>query len=60
MTEFGNLSLIEEREEKEGGNVVVSLPGVKKGDMASRSFRPEVSRFFSVIIIYIKLNANRN
>lgn len=31
----------------EGGNVTIRLPGVRKGDMASRSFKPEV-RVFSL------------
>ncbi|CAH0559225.1 unnamed protein product [Brassicogethes aeneus] len=47
VTEFGNVALIEEREEREGGNVAIKLPGVKKGDMASRVFKPEV-RVFSL------------
>lgn len=42
MTEFGNIALIEEREISEGGNVTIKLPGVKSGDMASRSVKPEV------------------
>ncbi|XP_050305547.1 periodic tryptophan protein 2 homolog [Anthonomus grandis grandis] len=42
LTEFGNLALIEEREEREGGNVMLKLPGVRKGDMSSRSIKPEV------------------
>lgn len=42
MTEFGNMDLIEKREEDEGGNVKIKLPGVVKGDMAARSFKPEV------------------
>ncbi|KAK7874490.1 hypothetical protein R5R35_001573 [Gryllus longicercus] len=42
MTEFGNLALVEEREDAEGGNVAIRLPGVRKGDMASRAFKPEV------------------
>jgi hypothetical protein len=42
MTEFGNLALIEQREE---GDVSIKLPGVKKGDMAARSFKPEVRIF---------------
>lgn len=42
MTEFGNLALVEEREEREGGHVALRLPGVKSGDMASRSVKPEV------------------
>ncbi|KAJ8942237.1 hypothetical protein NQ318_003084 [Aromia moschata] len=47
LTEFGNLALVEERDEREGGNVAVRLPGVRKGDMASRVFKPEV-RIFSL------------
>lgn len=42
LSEFGNLALVEEREENEGGNVTLRLPGVKSGDMASRSIKPEV------------------
>lgn len=42
MTEFGNLALVEEREESEGGKVHLRLPGVRKGDMASRILKPEV------------------
>lgn len=41
------MDLVEEREVFEGGNVKIRLPGVKKGDMASRSFKPEV-RVFSL------------
>ncbi|KAK3923293.1 Periodic tryptophan protein 2-like protein [Frankliniella fusca] len=47
MTEFGNLALVEEREEAEGGNVALKLPGVRSGDMASRNVKPEV-RVFSL------------
>lgn len=47
MTEFGNVDLVEEREVFEGGNVKIRLPGAKKGDMAARSFKPEV-RVFSL------------
>ncbi|XP_019866738.2 periodic tryptophan protein 2 homolog isoform X2 [Aethina tumida] len=47
MTEYGNVALVEEREEREGGNVAIRLPGVRKGDMASRIFKPEV-RVFSL------------
>jgi periodic tryptophan protein 2 len=42
MTEFGNMALVEEREEREGGNVAIRLPGVRSGDMAARAFKPEV------------------
>uniref|UniRef100_A0A336M8R8 CSON013792 protein n=1 Tax=Culicoides sonorensis TaxID=179676 RepID=A0A336M8R8_CULSO len=45
MTEFGNMALIEEREKLEGGNVSIKLPGVTKGDMAARKFKPEISVF---------------
>nr|XP_022904182.1 periodic tryptophan protein 2 homolog [Onthophagus taurus] len=47
MTEFGNIALIEEREPLEGGNISIKLPGVQKGDMTARSFKPEV-RVFSL------------
>lgn len=47
LSEFGNMSLVEQREELEGGNVAIRLPGVRKGDMSSRRFQPEV-RVFSV------------
>lgn len=43
MTYLGNLALVEEREEREGGNVAIKLPGVRNGDMSSRAFKPEVS-----------------
>lgn len=43
LTEFGNIALVEQREENEGGNTSIKLPGAKKGDMASRSFKPEVN-----------------
>ena len=33
---------MEEREENEGGNVTIRLPGVRKGDLASRSMKPEI------------------
>lgn len=42
MTEFGNMALIEEREDSRNGPVTLRLPGVRSGDMASRSFKPEV------------------
>lgn len=45
MTEFGNIDLVEERETKEGGNVKLKLPGVYKGDLATRTFKPEVHVF---------------
>ncbi|KAM3968341.1 periodic tryptophan protein 2 homolog [Aphomia sociella] len=42
LTEFGNMALIEERTELEGGDVAVRLPGVKDGDMGDRRVKPEV------------------
>lgn len=45
VTEFGNKALVEQREELEGGNVTIRLPGVVKGDMASRSHKPEINVF---------------
>ncbi|KAG4068090.1 hypothetical protein HA402_001515 [Bradysia odoriphaga] len=47
ITEFGNMALVEKREALEGGNVNIRLPGVQKGDMASRNYKPEI-RVFSV------------
>lgn len=41
------MALVESRDVNEGGNVAIRLPGVQKGDMASRNFKPEV-RVFSV------------
>lgn len=40
MTEFGNIALVEQREDF--NSVAVGLPGVRKGDMASRAFKPEI------------------
>ncbi|XP_053398750.1 periodic tryptophan protein 2 homolog [Mercenaria mercenaria] len=37
MTEFGSLSLVDTDEDRD-----ISLPGVKKGDMSSRHWKPEV------------------
>lgn len=42
LTEFGNMALVEERTELEGGKQQIRLPGVKGGDMASRNVKPEV------------------
>ncbi|KAJ9599045.1 hypothetical protein L9F63_010502, partial [Diploptera punctata] len=39
MTEYGNMALVEDREEDQ---VAIRLPGVRSGDMASRAFKPEV------------------
>ncbi|KAH8289010.1 hypothetical protein KR054_012537, partial [Drosophila jambulina] len=47
ITEFGNMALIEEREDLEGGKVAIRLPGVRSGDMSSRRFHQEV-RVFAV------------
>nr|AAI28481.1 Pwp2 protein [Mus musculus] len=41
MTEFGNLALIDQDAGEENG-VAVPLPGVRKGDMSSRHFKPEI------------------
>lgn len=41
------MALVEKREALEGGNVAIRLPGVQKGDMASRNYKPEI-RVFSV------------
>uniref|UniRef100_A0A8D0P1N7 Small-subunit processome Utp12 domain-containing protein n=1 Tax=Sus scrofa TaxID=9823 RepID=A0A8D0P1N7_PIG len=41
MTEFGNLALIDQDAAEEAG-VAIPLPGVKKGDMSSRHFKPEI------------------
>ncbi|XP_064489953.1 periodic tryptophan protein 2 homolog [Ornithodoros turicata] len=40
ITEFGNIALVEERDNEE--EAALALPGAKKGDMSSRSFKPEV------------------
>ncbi|XP_017295636.1 PWP2 small subunit processome component [Kryptolebias marmoratus] len=39
MTEFGSLSLVDEGD---GDKVNISLPGVRRGDMSSRHFKPEI------------------
>ncbi|KAK7814914.1 hypothetical protein U0070_026415 [Myodes glareolus] len=41
MTEFGNLALIDQDAGEENG-VAIPLPGVRKGDMSSRHFKPEI------------------
>ncbi|XP_063970652.1 periodic tryptophan protein 2 homolog [Lytechinus pictus] len=43
MTDFGNAALIDMNVGEEGQQMALSLPGVTKGDMSSRSFRPEVN-----------------
>lgn len=45
LTEFGNMALIENRQELEGGDQAIQLPGVLKGDMSSRNLKPEVNVF---------------
>lgn len=39
------MALVEQRDSLEGGNVSIRLPGVQKGDMAARNFKPEVNVF---------------
>uniref|UniRef100_A0A6Q2XEJ9 Small-subunit processome Utp12 domain-containing protein n=1 Tax=Esox lucius TaxID=8010 RepID=A0A6Q2XEJ9_ESOLU len=41
MTEFGSLALVDEGV-GDGDGVELSLPGVRKGDMSSRRFKPEI------------------
>ncbi|XP_076839632.1 PWP2 small subunit processome component [Brachyhypopomus gauderio] len=41
MTEFGSLALVDEGA-GDGDGVELSLPGVKRGDMSSRHFKPEI------------------
>lgn len=41
MTEFGNIALVDEGQGEEDGKAI-SLPGVRKGDMSSRHWKPEV------------------
>ncbi|XP_077996881.1 periodic tryptophan protein 2 homolog [Glandiceps talaboti] len=41
MTDFGSVALIDDIDDDE--QKVLSLPGVKKGDMSSRSFKPEIN-----------------
>ncbi|XP_069748532.1 PWP2 small subunit processome component [Narcine bancroftii] len=40
MTEFGSLALIDEGASEDG--VAIQLPGVRKGDMSLRHFKPEI------------------
>eukprot|EP00058_Branchiostoma_floridae_P012668 XP_002598156.1 hypothetical protein BRAFLDRAFT_123300 [Branchiostoma floridae] len=42
MTEWGSLALVDEGQEEGEGGTAISLPGVRKGDMASRHWKPEV------------------
>lgn len=41
MTEFGSLALVDEGT-GDGDGVEISLPGVRRGDMSSRHFKPEI------------------
>lgn len=41
MSEFGNLSLVEDREDPRGKSTI-KLPGTRKGDMSSRAVKPQV------------------
>nr|XP_060626232.1 periodic tryptophan protein 2 homolog [Anolis sagrei ordinatus] len=41
MTEFGSMALIDEGGGDDDG-VAIPLPGVRRGDMSSRSFKPEI------------------
>ncbi|KAJ8246716.1 hypothetical protein GJAV_G00254600 [Gymnothorax javanicus] len=41
MTEFGSLALMDEGV-GDGDTVALSLPGVRRGDMSSRHFKPEI------------------
>ncbi|KAK7893540.1 hypothetical protein WMY93_022692 [Mugilogobius chulae] len=41
MTEFGSLTLVDDGA-GDGEGVNISLPGVRKGDMSSRHFKPEI------------------
>lgn len=41
MTEFGSLALVDEGA-GDGDGVDISLPGVRRGDMSSRHFKPEI------------------
>lgn len=41
MSEFGNLALIEDRDDPLGGQTI-KIPGAKAGDMSSRALKPEV------------------
>ncbi|TRY72244.1 hypothetical protein TCAL_08454 [Tigriopus californicus] len=41
MSEFGNLALVEDRDDSLGSKTI-ALPGTKRGEMSSRSLRPEV------------------
>lgn len=42
MTDFGSKALIDQETEEERGRAI-SLPGVKSGEMSSRTFKPEVN-----------------
>lgn len=39
------MALVEEREQLEGGNVAIALPGVRRGDLSARNQKPEINVF---------------
>lgn len=43
MTDFGSAALIDTEVDEGGQGLAISLPGVTKGDLSSRTFRPEVN-----------------
>ena len=58
MTEFGSSALVDG--DGEDGQQALSLPGVTKGDMSSRYFKPEVDVScvrFSATGMYLLLNS---
>lgn len=42
MTEWGNRALIDDDDDEDGPGKSIALPGVRKGDMSSRHWKPEV------------------
>ena len=42
MTEWGNISLVDDLVETERDHAKISLPGVVRGDYSARSFKPEI------------------
>ena len=48
MSEFGNLALIEDRDDPMGKQAI-KLPGTKAGDMSARALNPEVGLHQSLI-----------
>uniref|UniRef100_A0A8B9HX14 PWP2 small subunit processome component n=1 Tax=Astyanax mexicanus TaxID=7994 RepID=A0A8B9HX14_ASTMX len=58
MTEFGSLALVDEGA-GDGDGVHLTLPGVKRGDMSSRHFKPEIrvtSLRFSPTALHVLLH----